>query len=71
MSVNNPEWRKIAPPLGYNCRCQVVHVTRDELERMGRIRKDGTVIEGKVPAGAFADPGFRHGGRPDLAQAGL
>ena len=70
MSVNNPEWRKIAPPLGYNCRCQVVHVTRYELERMGRIRKDGSLIEDKVPAGAFSDPGFRHGGRPDLAQAG-
>jgi SPP1 gp7 family putative phage head morphogenesis protein len=70
MSVNNPEWRKIAPPLGYNCRCQVVHVTRYELERMGRIRKDGSLIEDKVPAGAFSDPGFRHGGRPDLAQSG-
>ena len=67
MSVSNPEWRKIAPPLGYNCRCQVVHVTRSELERMGRIRKDGSLIEDKVPSGAFADPGFRHGGRPDLA----
>jgi SPP1 gp7 family putative phage head morphogenesis protein len=70
MSVNNPEWRKIAPPLGYNCRCQVVHVTRYELERMGRIRKDGSLIQDKVPAGAFSDPGFRHGGRPDLAQSG-
>ena len=67
MSVSNPEWRKIAPPLGYNCRCQVVHVTRSELESMGRIRKDGSLIEDKVPSGAFADPGFRHGGRPDLA----
>jgi len=44
-----------------------VHVTRSELERMGRIRKDGSLIEDKVPSGAFADPGFRHGGRPDLA----
>ena len=67
MSVSNPEWRKIAPPLGYSCRCQVVHVTRSELESMGRIRKDGSLIEDKVPSGAFADPGFRHGGRPDLA----
>lgn len=67
MSVSNPDWRKIAPPLGYNCRCQVVHVTRYELEGMGRIRKDGSLIEDKVPSGAFADPGFRHGGRPDLA----
>lgn len=67
MSVSNPEWRRIAPPLGYNCRCQVVHVTRYELETMGRIRSDGTLIEDKVPSAAFADPGFRHGGRPDLA----
>jgi SPP1 gp7 family putative phage head morphogenesis protein len=66
LSVDNPEWRRIAPPLGYNCRCQVVHVTRSELERMGRIRRDGSLIEDKVPSAAFADPGFRHGGRPDL-----
>lgn len=66
LSVDNPEWARIAPPLGYNCRCMVSHVTRVELERAGRIGRDGRVIESRVPSGAFPDAGFRHGGRPDL-----
>ncbi len=65
-SVANPVWNRIAPPLGYNCRCQVVAVSVPELRRMGRLR-DGTLVEDQLPAGAFPDPGFRHGGRPDLA----
>jgi len=63
--VDNPVWARLAPPLGYNCRCQVVHVSRFELEAMGRMR-GGHVIEDPVPPGAFPDQGFRHGGRPDL-----
>jgi len=66
LRVDNPAWGRIAPPLGYNCRCQVSHVSRVELELAGRIDRNGNVIEDKVPASAFPDPGFRHGGRPDL-----
>jgi len=70
LSVDNPEWARIAPPLGYNCRCQVSHVTRVELQLAGRIGRDGRVIESRVPSSAFPDAGFRHGGRPDLFLTG-
>lgn len=66
LSVRNQAWRYLAPPLGYNCRCQVDHVTRSELMRLGRIDRNGKVIESKVPSSARPDDGFRHGGRPDL-----
>jgi len=66
LRTDNPEWRRIAPPLGYNCRCQVTLVTTAQLRRMGRIDARGNVIEDRVPASAFPDEGFRHGGRPDI-----
>lgn len=69
MSVDNPEWRRIAPPLGYNCRCDIVAVNIMELEALGRIDAGGNVIDDRVPAGAHPDEGFRHGGRPDLMLA--
>lgn len=65
LSVDNPQWGRIAPPLGYNCRCQISHVTALELEAMGKL-EGGRVIEDRIPAGVFPDEGFRHGGRPDL-----
>jgi SPP1 gp7 family putative phage head morphogenesis protein len=64
--TNNPVWNRIAPPLGYNCRCTVRHVSVPELRRMGRITAEGDVREDRLPPGAFPDNGFRHGGRPDL-----
>lgn len=64
--VDNPVWNKIAPPLGYNCRCRVSLISLPMLERMGRIDKNGDVIESRPTSRAFPDPGFRHGGRPDL-----
>lgn len=70
LSVDNPAWNRIAPPLGYNCRCQVSHVTRFELEGLRRIDGNGDVIQNRIPHDAFPDPGFRHGGRPDLFLAG-
>jgi len=65
-STSNPVWNQIAPPLGYNCRCQVSLVTTPMLRRAGRLRQDGSFIEDSVPAGAHPDAGFRHTGRPDL-----
>ncbi len=66
LRVDNTAWNRIAPPLGYNCRCQVSMVSIIDLEAMGRVDNDGAVIESRIPAGAFPDEGFRHGGRPDL-----
>lgn len=70
LSVTNPAWNKVAPPLGYNCRCHVALVSVVQLQQMGRL-KNGKVVESRVPAGLVADPGFRHGGRPDLMMAGV
>lgn len=71
LRVDNPAWSRIAPPLGFNCRCQVSHVSRFELESLGRIDVRGQVIEDRVPPNAFPDEGFRHGGRPDLMLGGV
>ena len=68
LRVDNPAWGKVAPPLGYNCRCHVSLVSVVQLQQMGRL-KNGAVVESRVPAGLMADPGFRHGGRPDLMMA--
>lgn len=66
LRVDNIAWNRIAPPLGYNCRCQVSLVSLAQLKRMGRVAADGSVRESRVPAAAGPDLGFRHGGRPDL-----
>lgn len=63
--VDNPVWNRIAPPLGFNCRCTVSPLSLPMLRRMGRIGRAG-VVEDSVPAGGHPDPGFRYGGRPDL-----
>lgn len=68
MSVENPEWGRIAPPLGHGCRCTVAAVSVFELEALGKFR-NGRVIDDRVPSGAFPDEGFRHAGRPDLFMA--
>lgn len=66
LRTDNPQWSKIAPPLGYNCRCQVVFVSVPELKAKGLIKANGDIRESRVPSSAFPDPGFRHSGRPDL-----
>jgi SPP1 gp7 family putative phage head morphogenesis protein len=66
LSVDDTRWNRIAPPLGYNCRCQVSHVDADELRELGLINADGTFKRVNVPNTIYPDPGFRHGGRPDL-----
>lgn len=72
--VTNPVWNKISPPLGYNCRCQLVFLSQNKLKRMGRLTKNSDVLEDRLPVSAHPDPLFRHGGRPDLfllSQGGL
>jgi SPP1 gp7 family putative phage head morphogenesis protein len=64
--VDNLVWNKIAPPLGYNCRCRASFVSLPQLRRMGRVRPDGSIREDRLPGAARPDAGFRHGGRPDL-----
>jgi SPP1 gp7 family putative phage head morphogenesis protein len=58
-------WDSISPPLGYNCRCGVDPVSWPEARRANLIVAEGTIRPARIPAGAHADPGFRHTGRPD------
>ena len=60
MRAADPRWAKVAPPLGYNCRCDIVEVTAFDAPQWTRT----------LPSGAGPDDGFRHGGRPDLMLAG-
>jgi len=71
MLVDNQAWRTHAPPLAWNCRCGVRQVGLPELRRMGRVNSDGSIREDKPPAAWKPDPGFRHGGRPDLLLTAL
>ena len=66
MSVDDPRWSQLAPPLGYNCRCQVVAVDAFTLEAAGMLDSNGSVRFMAAPPQAGPDPGFRHTGRPDL-----
>lgn len=66
LRVDNPAWNRLAPPLGYRCRCQVSFVSVFELEDMRRVEADGSIRESRVPFNAKPDDGFRHGGRPDI-----
>lgn len=58
LGVASPTWGRLAPPLGWNCRCQLSHVTAYELQQSGRL-VGGHLRESRVPAGAYPDPGFR------------
>lgn len=63
---DDPVWDRLAPPLGYRCRCFLRFVDRLELEQRGLIGRDGRVRRATIPPGAHADPGFRVT-RPDRA----
>lgn len=64
-SVDDPIWDRFAPPLGFNCRCDLVMIDRYELEKDGLLDKTGNVVRWTPPNFAFAhaDPGFSPGGR--------
>jgi SPP1 gp7 family putative phage head morphogenesis protein len=65
MAVDDPDWSRIATPLGHNCRCEVSPVGLPELRRRG-LFSDGRVVKKRIPNGARPDDGFIHSGRPDL-----
>jgi SPP1 gp7 family putative phage head morphogenesis protein len=64
---DDPVWNVIAPPLGFRCRHYLSFVNWETLKRMGLVLENGRVRRATIPAGAHADPGFRHTGRPDIA----
>lgn len=65
-AVGDPVWRRHAPPLGYQCRCDLRSVDKFELQSRGLLMKGGHV-QIYYPANfasAGPDPGFRNV-RPD------
>lgn len=56
----DPGWMRLTPPLGYNCRCALAPVTRQEVERS--FGRGGLPIAADIPPGAGPDPGFVSGG---------
>lgn len=60
-SQDDAIWNSYHPPLGYNCRCAAVFVSKYELERRGLLKGDGSVIRFEPPGFymAGADEGFR------------
>lgn len=59
LSVDNPAWRFMRPPFGFNCRCQLDLMSRPELRRKGLIDEAGKVVESRIPSNAKPDAGFR------------
>jgi SPP1 gp7 family putative phage head morphogenesis protein len=37
LPVDHPWWDRNTPPLGYNCRCGVIQLTKDELDALGKL----------------------------------
>ena len=66
MLRDDSRWNSLAPPLGYNCRCDIRGVGNPELRRLGRLDGQDNFLKQSTPAGARPDEGFRSGGRPDL-----
>jgi SPP1 gp7 family putative phage head morphogenesis protein len=65
-AVDDPIWQRLSPPLGFNCRCDLVLKDRFELQKHGLLDKNGQVIR-YLPysySEAHPDPGFQSG-RPD------
>lgn len=69
-AVDDPVWDKVAPPLGYNCRCTVALVTIGMLEARGLLESNGKVRRAVVPDGGGPDRGFVHAGRPNVGLFG-
>jgi SPP1 gp7 family putative phage head morphogenesis protein len=64
--VDDPIWNRFSPPMGFNCRCDLVLKDRYELQKHGLLDSKGNVIR-YLPHSfhlAYPDPGFS-GGRPD------
>lgn len=67
----DPVWHRLAPPLGFRCRCTLSFVSWPELGRRGLLTDARTVRVAHVPSGAHADAGFSHSGRPDIVIYGV
>jgi len=79
-AVDSPIWNVYKTPIGYNCRCDVVEVTRSMLDSLGLLQANGAILSSwrgnkydsdtammsaMQSAGALPDPGFGKGGGPN------
>jgi len=79
-AVDSTIWNRYKTPIGYNCRCDVVEVTRSMLERLDLIQPNGAIrskwgdqkfdsdqaLEAAMRSGgAFPDEKFGRGGGPN------
>lgn len=63
---SSPVWDQFSPPMGFNCRCDVVILSRHELSQRGMLERDGRVMTYRPSSfrNAHPDSGFGRG-RPD------
>lgn len=57
-ALDDPVWEIITPPLGFNCRCALIPIARQEAERRW---PGGVIPPARIPSGGGPDPGFRSG----------
>ena len=58
-SLDDPRWRMMRPPWGYNCRGSLAFIDRAHAERMGWLDEMGGLKPMEIPAGFHIDAGFR------------
>lgn len=66
-SVDDPIWERLSPPLGYQCRCALFPIDKNQIPKH-LFSKTGALLRARVPAGAGADEmrGYNSfGRRPD------
>jgi SPP1 gp7 family putative phage head morphogenesis protein len=54
-SIDDPIWELLTPPLGFNCRCTLIPITRLEAERR---HPGGRIPPASIPPGGGPDEGF-------------
>lgn len=70
--ARDPVWIALAPPLGWRCRCGLVLVDREELQRRGLANSKGDPVRYRtLPSGAHADAGFNPSGLPHALLSGI
>lgn len=58
LPVDHPFWKLHFPPLGFNCRCQVISLTRAQAERRIAEARDRGRNVTEPPPGVWADEGW-------------
>lgn len=61
-SLDDPRWRVMRPPWGYQCRGSLNFIDRAHAERMGWLDERGELKRVEIPAGFHVDEGFRKQG---------